>query len=144
MTSPHGYCLSPLSPSPSSPLLSHPTSRGPFVFCAQSPSTHFQGAIPHRVYTLALGVCWLDSSAQNSHSRLTAPPHLHFLAPWEFLLLVAQSIPRCVGPVESLLVDLLSLTVRLFPCKHFQQGQGCSFPSSLALSFLSVCSVLSD
>lgn len=48
------------------------------------------------------GVCWLDSSAQDPPPRLSAPSLLHFLALWEFLLLVVQSIPRCVGPAGSL------------------------------------------
>lgn len=33
--------------------------------------------------------------------RLSASPLLHFLALWEFLLLVVQSVPRLMAPVES-------------------------------------------
>lgn len=130
MTSPHGYCFSPLSPSPSFPFLSHTTSRGPLIFCAQSLSAHFQDTIPHHVYTLESGVCWLNSNAQGSHSRLTATPLLHFLALWEFLLLVVWSIPRCMEPVESLLVDCLSLSVSFHagPCSFFLLWFGIVLP----------------
>lgn len=111
-----------------SSLVTHIT-RTPRVLCPE-PFRSFPGYDPTSCLHPESGVCWLNSNAQGSHSRLIATPLLHFLALWEFLLLVVWSVPRCMEPVESLLADCLSLSVSFHagPCSFFLLWFGIVLP----------------